>query len=156
MSHTKSTARGAYNACVSVHRNRLRQTAIGKHRVNDELKKLGLRIRPRVVEPARKPGQVAFDDRGNAVFEWSDARLSQEGEDGDRAREQALEYHGLTLVDEDPVANTPIRNNQKGLRIGYNPYESGLLEKKERKKKRDLRELSKWIETKRKVQTGEE
>jgi hypothetical protein len=40
----------------------------------------------------------------------------------------------------------------KGLKSGYNPYDSGALGKTERKKKLNLRELSKWIETKRKVE----
>jgi hypothetical protein len=45
-----------------------------------------------------------------------------------------------------------MRSNPKGLRNGYNPYESGLLGKKNQpsqpRKKRDLRELSKWMEAK--------
>ena len=49
--------------------------------------------------------------------------------------------------------NAPIRSNPKGLRNGYNPYESGVLAKKGQSKspgkKRDLRELSKWMEAKR-------
>ena len=45
--------------------------------LKDELKKLGLRIRPRVVEPRvqkpeQQPGQIAFDERGNAVYEWQE------------------------------------------------------------------------------------
>ena len=119
--------------------------------MKDELKKLGLRVRPRVVASrGGKPGQIAFDDRGNAIYEWSDdATLHEEGEAGERARNQALEHPGLTIVDDEP-ARGPIRSNPKGLRQGYNPYESGVLAKKEWKKKRDLRELSKWIEAKRK------
>jgi hypothetical protein len=119
--------------------------------LEDELKKLGLRIRPRVVRsaPEQRPGHIAFDDRGNAVYEWN-AQLDVEGEDGERARQQALEHPGLSLVDDEP-ANAPIRNNVKGARLGYNPYESGLLTKREARKKRDLRELSKWLETKRRL-----
>lgn len=120
--------------------------------LEDELKKLGLRIRPRTVEPRReKPGQIAFDDRGNAVYEWSDETLSADGEEAERARRRALEHHGLSIVDDEPKANAPIRNNVHGHRIGYNPYESGLLSKKAKPKKRDLRELSKWVVAKRKT-----
>jgi hypothetical protein len=123
--------------------------------LKDELKKLGLRIRPRVVEqPARKPGHIAFDDRGNAVYEWDNERLTEDGEDGERLRRRALDHPGLAIADEEPPANAPIRANPKGLRQGYNPYESGLLANKERKRKRDLRELSKWIATRRKIQQG--
>jgi hypothetical protein len=125
-----------------------------KSTLNDELKKLGLRVRPRTVAPAdpQKPGHVAFDDRGNAIYEWNRADLAEDGEEAERARRQALTYANLSLVDEEPTPSAPIRNNSKGLRLGYNPYESGLLPKKEPAKKRDLRELSKWIEQKRKLE----
>jgi hypothetical protein len=135
--------------------------AMMRHEVaelNDEMKKLGLRIRPRVVQPrARKPGHIAFDDRGNAVYEWDSARLTEDGEDGERLRQRALDHPGLSLADDEAPTNAPIRSNPKGLRVGYNPYESGLLASKERKKKRDLHELSKWIATRRKLgDSGEE
>jgi hypothetical protein len=120
--------------------------------LKDELKKLGLRIRRRVVEPRVQkqpvqPGQIGFDDRGNAVYEW-DGTLTDEGEAGDRARNKALANPGLAIVEEEGPANAPIRSNPKGLRNGYNPYESGLLARKGKPKKRDLRELSKWMEAK--------
>ena len=120
--------------------------------MKDELKKLGLRIRRRVVEPRVQkqpvqPGQIGFDDRGNAVYEW-DGTLTDEGEAGDRARNKALANPGLAIVEEEGPANAPIRSNPKGLRNGYNPYESGLLARKGKPKKRDLRELSKWMEAK--------
>ena len=120
--------------------------------MKDELKKLGLRIRPRVVEPRvqkapGQPGQIGFDDRGNAVYEW-DGSLADEGEAADRARNKALANPGLAIVEEEGPANAPIRSNPKGLRNGYNPYESGLLARKGKPKRRDLRELSKWMEAK--------
>lgn len=126
--------------------------------LNDELKKLGLRVRHRTVggAPAKKPaaqppGKIAFDDRGNALFQWSDQRLSEDGDTGERLRNKALEHPGLSVMDDEPAANAPIRTNPKGLRVGYNPYESGVLAKKEWKRKRDLSELSKWIEAKKKL-----
>jgi hypothetical protein len=122
-------------------------------KLKDELRKLGLRVRPRVVTPQRKqaPGHIAFDDRGNAVYEWSSDRLVEDGDRGERLRRHALEHPGLSLMEEEPKANAPIRSNPKGLRLGYNPYESGVLANKERKRKRDLQELSKWIEARRKL-----
>ena len=130
-----------------------------KSTLTEQLKKLGLRVRPRTVAPAdpQKPGHIAFDDRGNAVYEWNGADLAEDSEEAERARRRALTYANLSLVDEDPATNAPIRNNTKGLRLGYNPYESGLLPKKASGKRRDLRELSKWIETKKKLgeETGE-
>jgi len=123
--------------------------------LKDQLRKLGLRVRPRTTEKTQqqdKAGKVGFDDRGNAVFEWSTDTLAQDGESADRARSKALNYHGLSLVDDEPPKNAPIQQNPKGLRVGYNPYESGMLAKKDNKKKKtDLRELSKWVEQKRKL-----
>jgi hypothetical protein len=121
--------------------------------LNDELKKLGLRIRPRVVEPREEkpaqaqPGQIAFDERGNAVYAWKED-LSEDSEAGERARNKALAHPGLAIVEDETPANAPIRSNPKGLRVGYNPYESGVLARKGTGKKRDLRELSKWMEAK--------
>ena len=123
--------------------------------LKDQLRKLGLRVRPRTVdktEQQQKPGKVAFDERGNAVYEWSTDTLAEDSDTGAKMRNKALDYQGLTLVDDEPPKNAPIQQNPKGLRVGYNPYESGMLAKKEHKKKKDLRELSKWVEQKRKLQ----
>lgn len=122
--------------------------------LKDQLRKLGLRVRPRTVDKSDKPkpGTVGFDARGNAVYEWSSTTLAEEGESGDRARSKALEFHGLTIVDDEGPKNAPIRQNPKGLRVGYDPYESGMLAKKAHKKKTDLRELSKWLEMKKKLE----
>lgn len=124
--------------------------------MKDQLKKLGLRLRPRVVpsrdEKPGQPGQIAFDERGNAIYEWQDGALTEDGEAGERARNKALAHPGLAIVEDDSPANAPIRSNPKGLRVGYNPYESGVLARKgqaqQPRKKRDLRELSKWMEAK--------
>jgi hypothetical protein len=119
----------------------------------DDLRKLGLRLRPRSIPKTDegKPGRIGFDDRGNAVYEWKDERFEEDGEKAERARRRALAHPGLTMVEDDPNPNEPIRINPKGLRVGYNPYESGLLKKKEWRRKKDLRQLSKWIETKKKI-----
>ena len=37
------------------------------------------------------------------------------------------------MVEEEHRNNAPIQNNAKGLRLGYNPYESGLLPRKPRR-----------------------
>ena len=117
--------------------------------VNDDLKKMGYRLRPRVVEPDQ-PGRIAFDDRGNAVYQWNEDHLSEDSEAAERARRKALDHPGLSMMEEEQKNNAPIQNNAKGLRMGYNPYESGLLKRKATTTapKRDLRELSKWMEAK--------
>jgi hypothetical protein len=120
--------------------------------VDDAMKKLGYRVRPRTGDKPRaaKPGHIAFDDRGNAVYEWNDDPSLGEGAAKERRRKKALDHPGLSLVDDEPPANAPIRVNPKGSRQGYNPYESGILKKKGNSK-RDLRELSKWIDARRKM-----
>jgi hypothetical protein len=58
----------------------------------------------------------------------------------------------LKLVDDLPVVTATESWNDKGLQTGYNPYQSGLLAgKKPVAKKTDMRELSKWIEMKRRM-----
>ena len=123
--------------------------------MSDDLKKMGYRLRPRTVEP-QQPGRIAFDDRGNAIYAWNEDQLSLDGEEGERARRKALDHPGLSMVEDEPIVNAPIQNNTKGLKVGYNPYESGLLAQKQQpvtKKKTDLRELSKWIEMKKRIES---
>ncbi len=125
--------------------------------MKDQLKKLGLRIRPRKVggeQATPKPGKIGFDELGNAQYEWQGDRLNEDSETGERARRKALSHPGLSIVDDEPPPNAPIRQNPKGLRLGYDPYQSGMLTRKESKPKRDLRELSKWIEMKKKLDRG--
>lgn len=78
--------------------------------------------------------------------------MSDDSDTGERLRREALDHPGLSMLEDEPEANTPIRTNPKGLRVGYNPYESGVLAKKEWKPKRNLNDLSKWIEAKKKVE----
>jgi hypothetical protein len=104
---------------------------------------------------AGKPGRVAEDDRGNMGWEWTnDADLQADDTAGGIDRLQALVDPTLVVVDDD--APKSLKHNPKGLKVGYNPYDSGALGKTERKKKLNLRELSKWIETKRAVEAKKE
>jgi hypothetical protein len=125
--------------------------------VSNELKNADVRLRPRVVDQDQpQPGRIAFDVRGNAVYEWSADNLTLEGEEGVRARRKALDHPGLAVAEEEQKSNAAIQNNAKGLRLGYNPYESGLLPRKTVAKKKDLRELSRWLELKKRVGDGGE
>jgi hypothetical protein len=98
-------------------------------------------------------GKVGEDDRGNMTWEWSDdEELQADDTLGAAQRIQALVDPTLKVEDEDLGGNNPVKSNPKGLTKGYNPYNSGALGKNEWKKKKNLRELSKWIETRKKVQ----
>ncbi len=97
-----------------------------------------------------KPGDVGFDDQGNALYQWKDDRMLEEGNDADSRRQRALSVANLVLVDDEPPPDLKtITTNKRGLRVGYNPYDSGRLNKEKWKKPRDLRALSKWIESQR-------
>jgi hypothetical protein len=102
----------------------------------------------RRVSPRREqPGKLAFDDRGNAQYEWRDDRMMEEGEDAETRRLRALSVANLVLVDDEPPPEAKkVPLNKRGVRQGYNPYDSGMLKKDAYKKPRDLRALSKWIE----------
>jgi len=94
-----------------------------------------------------KPGDVGFDDLGNALYQWKDDRMLEEGVDADTRRQRALSVPNLVLMDDEPPPDLKtITTNTKGLRVGYNPYDSGRLNKEKWKKPRDLRALSQWIE----------
>lgn len=100
----------------------------------------------------QQPGEIRFDHRGNAVYEWKDPRLQQDDQRAEKLRSKALAHAGLALVDNEPAADVPVIQNDKGLRVGYNPYESGLLAGKPVPKRRSMHELSKWIELKRRLE----
>jgi len=97
------------------------------------------------------PGRVGVDDRGNKAWEWApDDNLQAEDSVGTAERVRALVDPSLTVVDDDRTED-PIRSNPKGQNRGYNPYNSGALGKQGWKKKKNLKELSKWIELRKKV-----
>jgi hypothetical protein len=98
---------------------------------------------------AAAPGKVRFDSRGNAIYEWQNAQLIKDGAQADKQRERALYNPTLSLVDDGPPLPGAVMRNDNGLRVGYSPYESGQLNRKPIAKKRDIRELSKWIELQR-------
>jgi hypothetical protein len=64
---------------------------------------------------------------------------------------RALVDPALQIQDDSDDPLNPVRSNPKGLKSGYNPYNSGALGKQSFKKKKNLKELSKWIELRKKV-----
>ncbi len=95
---------------------------------------------------------VAFDELGNAV--WQFAPHGDSDRDAYSSHERALEHPSLAIVDDAPPDSSTIRANATGLRTGYNPYDSGQLAGKVARKPRDMRELSKWIELRKKLGAG--
>jgi hypothetical protein len=93
-------------------------------------------------------GRVKFDDRGNAVWEWSTANGSFDANVSSQ-RMKKLEHPALSLAEDAPSPYDIARPNPLGKVKGYNPYESGKLGKpKEAAKKTDLRRLSEWMKLK--------
>jgi len=116
--------------------------------VSDEQEKRAWQ--PQLPATTDKAGKINFDDRGNAFFDWRDDLLAEDSDAAQRRRDGALANPGLSLVDDGKPVVSDL--GPRDCRSGYNPYESGVLDRKAGAKKRDLRELSRWIEAKRKLQ----
>ena len=98
--------------------------------------------------PTKQTGRVRFDERGNAVWEWSVA-TGAFGREVSTERLQKLENPGLSLAEDAPTPSQRVTANPMGAVKGYNPYDSGKLGKPpEVRKKRDLRKLSEWLKLK--------
>jgi len=106
---------------------------------------------PGLGEPVSDPGRLGIDDRGNVTWEWADSPdLLADDEIGASQRVRALLDPSLE-ISEDEGPRNPLKGNPKGLKKGYNPYNSGALLKQSWKRSKNLRELSKWIELRRKL-----
>ena len=102
--------------------------------------------------PEREPGRLGVDDRGNKTWEWAnDQELLADDILGATSRLRALVDPSLQIRDDEDDPLNPAQSNPKGLKTGYNPYNSGALEKQNWKRTKNLRELSKWIELRRKT-----
>ena len=53
----------------------------------------------------------------------------------------------LAITEDSAQGSQSVKKNPAGLKKGYDPYDSGLLAKKQYKKKKDLRKLSSWIQS---------
>lgn len=95
----------------------------------------GLRLR----DGSSEAGGVEFDDRGNAIWK------PRQGADADAAMRRLLEHPSLSLVPDLSGKQQKIGVNAQGIRGGYDPLNSGQLQKKAWREKKDLRRLSEWI-----------
>ncbi len=85
-------------------------------------------------------GRIEFDELGNAVW------VPASGNASDEVMRRLLDDPTLAFSNEySQGSQKRIQQNQLGVKKGYDPYDSGLLVKKEWKKKKDLRKLSTWI-----------
>jgi len=101
---------------------------------------------------ATGPGHLGMDDRGNVTWEWADtADLQADDSLGAAERVRALVDPSLDVLDDDEASDNPLATSPKRLKTGYNPYNSGALGKQTWKKKKNLKELSKWIELRKKM-----
>lgn len=99
-----------------------------------------------------EPGHLGIDDRGNVTWEWADeGDLLADDTLGAAERVRALVDPALKIRDDEDNPLSPAQSNAKGLKSGYNPYNSGALGKQSWRKKKNLRELSKWIELRKKL-----
>ena len=99
-------------------------------------------------------GRVKFDDRGNAVWEWSIA-TGAFGREVTTERLHKLETTGLSLADDAPTPFDGVKPNPLGTKKGYNPYDSGKLGKTAAPpRKKDLRRLSEWLKLKKQADSN--
>jgi hypothetical protein len=95
-----------------------------------------------------RTGRVKFDDRGNAIWEWSIA-TGAFGREISEDRLHKLEHPALSLAEDAPTPVETVRANPLGTKKGYNPYDSGKLGKPQAPpRKTDLRRLSEFIKLK--------
>jgi hypothetical protein len=97
-------------------------------------------------------GRLGLDDRGNVTWEWNnDGDLLADDTLGAAERVRALVDPRLDVVEQNEATDNPLSANTQRLKTGYNPYNSGALGKQTWKKKKDLHELSKWIELRKRI-----
>jgi hypothetical protein len=102
-----------------------------------------------------KTGRVKFDERGNAVWEWSVA-TGAFGREISTDRLKKLESSELSLADDAPTPLGLVQSNPLGAVKGYNPYDSGKLGATQAPKKTDLRKLSDWLKLKKQAASNKD
>jgi hypothetical protein len=103
----------------------------------------------------KKTGRVKFDERGNAVWEWSVA-TGAFGREISTDRLKKLENSELSLADDAPTPLGLVQSNPLGAVKGYNPYDSGKLGSTQAPKKTDLRKLGDWLKLKKQAASNKD
>jgi hypothetical protein len=99
-----------------------------------------------------EPGRLGMDDRGNVTWEWNETGdLNADDSLGAAERVRVLVDPGMDVLDDPGTPDNPRVVNPKLLKTGYNPYDSGALGKQTWKKKKNLQELSRWIDLRKKL-----
>jgi hypothetical protein len=114
------------------------------------------KARDPALPPNKETGRVQFDDRGNAIWEWS-VSTGAYGREVSTERMKRLENPGLSLADDAPTPFDKVKANPQGTVKGYNPYDSGKLARSgPPPKKKDLRKLSDWLLLKKQAATNKD
>ncbi len=100
--------------------------------------------------PIEDTGTIGFDELGNAV--WTPRPDINEVD----ALRRLLDHPSLTIVADVPAKERGIAPNPTGLRVGYDPYDSGQLAKTRWRAGKDLHRLSDWIVRNRRNNPGHE
>lgn len=110
---------------------------------------------PRVDQ--NQSGKVKFDDRGQAIWEWSMATGRFDRTNSTSARLKKL-MPELSIVDDAPPASGGVRPNPGGMKKGYDPYDSGRLGRTGKQKaiKKDLRKLGEWIDLRKQASSNKD
>ena len=87
-------------------------------------------------------GKIEFDELGNAIW------VPYAGATSEDVMKRLLDDPNLAFSNEYSQGTVKqVQQNPQGLKKGYDPYDSGLLVKKQWKKKKDLKKLSGWIKS---------
>jgi len=103
----------------------------------------------------KSTGRVKFDDRGNAIWEWSIA-TGAFGREVSTERLQRLEHPALSIAEDAPTPCETVKANPLGTKKGYDPYDSGKLGKAAAPRKKDLRRLSEWLKLRKQASTNKD